>query len=48
MLLKIFEIYLWIRVLLPPRVERASEAGQQHLGNQGIVDGEVGQSGAVR
>lgn len=39
---------LGVGVLPASGVEGSSEARQHHVGNQGVVDGEVGQSRAVR
>lgn len=38
---------LGVRVLPPSGVEGSREARQHHVGHQGVVDGEVGQPGAV-
>lgn len=41
-------MHLGVVVLLPDGVWRSCEHGQLHLGHHGVVDGGVGQAGAVR
>lgn len=41
------QAHLRVGVFLSSGVERAGEPGQQHVGDQGVIDGEVGEPGAV-